>query len=212
MLSNWNILRSVWLQVRIEFNIKFSLKIHYSLNLSLLPSAPLSLPWCCLQIQASYGILQSSRYSHNESKMATDASHFHITPWGRKKACLWQLLYLRRSFSYWSKWDQLFILFFFKDFIYSFLERREEERGREISMCGCLLCTPKWRSGPQPGHVPWLGMELVTLWLAAWAQSTELHQSGPMVHSWINHYEQVERLCWLAHVYQVQPLELCSYA
>ena len=46
-----------------------------------------------------------------------------------------------------------FILFFnfFKDFIYLFLDRGEAwERGRETSMCGCLLNTPHQGPGPQP--------------------------------------------------------------
>ena len=28
------------------------------------------------------------------------------------------------------------------------------KRGRETSMCGCLLCAPDWRRGTQPRHVP----------------------------------------------------------
>ena len=51
-------------------------------------------------------------------------------------------------------------------------------RGRETSMCGCLSHGPRWRPGPRPRHVPWLGIELVTLWFSVHAQSTELHQSG----------------------------------
>ena len=46
------------------------------------------------------------------------------------------------------------LLFFFKDFIYLFLERgREGERGRETSMCGHLSCSPYWGPGLQPRHV-----------------------------------------------------------
>ena len=41
--------------------------------------------------------------------------------------------------------------YFFKDFIYLFLERGEE---RERNMCGCLLRAPHWGPGPQPKHVP----------------------------------------------------------
>ena len=59
---------------------------------------------------------------------------------------------------------------FFKNlFIYLFLERGEgRERGRETSMCGCLSHTFHWGPGPQPRHVPWLGIEPVTLWFADW--------------------------------------------
>ena len=38
------------------------------------------------------------------------------------------------------------------------------KKGREASVCGCLSCVPKWGPGPQPRHVPWLGIELLTLW------------------------------------------------
>ena len=31
------------------------------------------------------------------------------------------------------------------------------ERGKETSMCGCLLCTPYWGPVPQPRHVPYTG-------------------------------------------------------
>ena len=43
-------------------------------------------------------------------------------------------------------------------------------------MCGCLSHAPYWGPGPKPRHVPQLGIELVTLWFTARAQSTELHQ------------------------------------
>ena len=57
------------------------------------------------------------------------------------------------------------IHFFQKDFL--FLERGEgKEKERETSMCGCLSSTPYWGPGPQPRHVPWLGIEPATLWLA----------------------------------------------
>ena len=49
------------------------------------------------------------------------------------------------------------IKIFFKDFIYLFLGReegREKERGRETSVCGCLLRAHYWGPGPQPRHVP----------------------------------------------------------
>ena len=31
-------------------------------------------------------------------------------------------------------------------------------------MWGCLLSTPNWGPGPQPRHVPWLGIKSATLW------------------------------------------------
>ena len=40
---------------------------------------------------------------------------------------------------------------------------------------------PYWGPGLQPRHVPWLGIELATLWFIAHAQSTELHQPGLII-------------------------------
>ena len=41
---------------------------------------------------------------------------------------------------------------------------------RQRQMCirdsGCLLRDSYWGPGPQPRHVPWLGIELVTLWFS----------------------------------------------
>ena len=57
-----------------------------------------------------------------------------------------------------------FFLFFLKILFICFLERGEgRKRGRETSMCGCLLCTPYWGPGRQPRPVPWLGIEPATL-------------------------------------------------
>ena len=43
-------------------------------------------------------------------------------------------------------------------------------------MCGGLSHTPYWGPGPQSRCVPWLGIELATLWFAG--QSTEPQQPG----------------------------------
>ena len=40
--------------------------------------------------------------------------------------------------------------------------------GRETSVCGCFSLAPCWGPRPQPRHVPWLGIELVTLWFTGW--------------------------------------------
>ena len=40
------------------------------------------------------------------------------------------------------------------------------KRGRETSMCGCLSSTTQQGPGPHPRHVPWLWIELTTLWSA----------------------------------------------
>ena len=66
----------------------------------------------------------------------------------------------------------------FKKRFYLFLERRREgERGRETTMCGCLSRSPCWGPGPHPRHMAWLGIKPVTLWFAGqhsvhWATPT----------------------------------------
>ena len=52
------------------------------------------------------------------------------------------------------------ILFIFRE------EKGGRKRGRETLMCGCHLSAPYWWPGLQPRHVPWLGIEPVTLWFA----------------------------------------------
>ena len=54
---------------------------------------------------------------------------------------------------------------------------REWEKQQDTSIC-CFSQAPHWGLGPQPRHVPWLGIELATLWFTACIQSTELHQPG----------------------------------
>ena len=59
-------------------------------------------------------------------------------------------------------------IYFFLEILFIFREGLEgrRKRGRETSMCCCLLCAPYWGPGLQPRHVPWLGIEPVTLWFA----------------------------------------------
>ena len=57
-----------------------------------------------------------------------------------------------------------------KVFSFLFLETEGKggrKRGRG-TMCGCLSHAPYWGLGPQPRHVPSLGIEPVTLWFASW--------------------------------------------
>ena len=72
-------------------------------------------------------------------------------------------------------------LYFFKDFIYLSLERREgRKRGRETSVCGCPSHTPYWGPGLQPSHMFWLGIKPATLCFADrrsihWATPARVH-------------------------------------
>ena len=71
------------------------------------------------------------------------------------------------------------ILFFKKDFTYLFLDRgegREKERERNINVWLPLMHTPYWGPGLQPRHVPWLGIEPVTLWFTGWRS---IHWAAP---------------------------------
>ena len=75
---------------------------------------------------------------------------------------------------------KLSLFFFF--FKILFLERGEgREKERETSMCGCLSHAPYLGPGLQLRHVPWLGIELVTLWFAGqcsihWATPARVHR------------------------------------
>ena len=60
-------------------------------------------------------------------------------------------------------------LFFFLDFIYLFSERgegRDNEGKKNTNVWLPLTCPLNWGPGPQPRHVPWVGIELATLWFA----------------------------------------------
>ena len=78
-----------------------------------------------------------------------------------------------------GSYDHMFY-YFLRLFIYLFIYRqrgRERKRERNINVwlpLTHLMLGP----GPQPRHVPWLGIKLASLWFAACAQSTELHQPG----------------------------------
>ena len=73
------------------------------------------------------------------------------------------------------------VIFFFLTNLF-FRERGNEgERKGEKHQCvGCLSCASHQGPGLQPRQVPWLGIEPETLWFAACAQSTALHQPGPV--------------------------------
>ena len=75
------------------------------------------------------------------------------------------------------------LFFFFLRFL-KFIFRgkgREGEREGEKHQCVVAFSTPPtgahWGPGPQARHVPWLGIEPVTLCFSG-TQSTEPHQSG----------------------------------
>ena len=72
---------------------------------------------------------------------------------------------LKTSNLYCKRLSLPLLLFFVRFYLFIFRERgRDRERGREISMCGCLSCALHWGPDLQPRLVPWLGIRLVTLW------------------------------------------------
>ena len=50
-------------------------------------------------------------------------------------------------------------------------------------MCSCLSCAPSWGPGPQPRHVPWLGIKPVHRWF-----------TGPCAIHWA---PPARVICWL---------------
>ena len=68
------------------------------------------------------------------------------------------------------------LYFYFKDFYFIF-RQRGREGGSETSMCGCRSCAPYWGHGLQPRPVPWLEIQLVTLWLVGWRS---IHWATPV--------------------------------
>ena len=95
------------------------------------------------------------RQRHRETNLSLHFIHF--------KAFLnfyWDI-FLHLSLIY-----KCIVSFFLKiSFIY-FLDRGRRKRGRVTSMCGCLSHTFHWGPGPQPRHVPWLGIKPATLQFA----------------------------------------------
>ena len=50
-------------------------------------------------------------------------------------------------------------------------------------MCGCLSCASYLGSGPQPRHVPWLGIEPATLWFTGLHSIHSATPTRALVHS-----------------------------
>ena len=45
---------------------------------------------------------------------------------------------------------------------------REKHRYARDTLMSCFSHAPNWGPGPQPRHVPWLGIEPATFWVAGW--------------------------------------------
>ena len=80
--------------------------------------------------------------------------------WGSERSVLFIIPF--------SIFFNLKFLIFRKDFIYLFLERVDgkEKEGEKHQGVVASQAPPCWGPGPQPRHVPWLGIELASLWFA----------------------------------------------
>ena len=87
-------------------------------------------------------------------------------PWDTRSKMEYRNGELFNGYKVWGRF--FFNQYIFKRFyLFTFRERKGgRKRGRETSMCGCFLSTPYGERGLQPRHMPWLGIELVTLWFA----------------------------------------------
>ena len=68
-------------------------------------------------------------------------------------------------------WENTHEVFFFLKILFIYFQSEGKggrKRGRETSMCGCLLHSPNRGPGLQPSHVPRLGIEPVTIWFTGW--------------------------------------------
>ena len=79
----------------------------------------------------------------------------------------------------------------------------ERKRGRETSVCGCLSQALNWRPDLQPRHVPWLGIEPVTLWSTGWHLIHEPHQ--PLGYVKLNNEKYVLLLWWCLALSNLAP-------
>ena len=84
---------------------------------------------------------------------------------------------------------------FFKIYLLIFRERRREgEREREKHQC--LSRIPCGGFGLQPRHVPWLGIELGTLWFSGWCSVHRATPAGAHLFPFIHHVPYIQHRRW----------------
>ena len=90
------------------------------------------------------------------------------------------------------------------DFTYLFLEGKGgRKRGRETSVCGCLLCAPYWDLACNPGMCPDQESNQRPFGSQACAQSTEPHQPGLFLV-----FSSVSVFCHIISVFPVKYLSI----
>ena len=100
----------------------------------------------------------------------------------------------------WLSFFKRFYLFIFRE------GKGGKKRGRETLICGCLSHAPYWGPGLQPRHVPWLGIEPVTLWFAGYSQSTKPHQPRLVVVLFSRNLIDNDLYWWTCGTWEMQRL------
>ena len=106
--------------------------------------------------------------SKNSAKAVSTLVLCRYKPWKCRKAAVMERSQISSRREWFHVFFSLFTCFIYLCimylFIYLILTRgREGEREGEKHQCVVASSTPYWGPGPQPRHVPWLGIELATL-------------------------------------------------
>ena len=115
-----------------------------------------------------------------------------------------------------DRWVTFFIFLTFLKILVIFRQRaREWEREGEKFNVWLPLTHPYWGPGPQPWHVPWLGIQPATLWFAGqrsmhWATPARAHLPHFFIYhfkiwdSWFHHLPHTkyqQKMEWQIHSY-----------
>ena len=108
-----------------------------------------------------YWIIQLKMVNVALTSVAQLVGHWAKGCWFDSSQGTWLSLWFHLGLGVY-KWlflDVFLFLLSFKNILLIFRERGGREKGRETSMCGCPSHAPYWGPGPQPRHVPCLGIE-----------------------------------------------------
>ena len=91
-----------------------------------------------------------------------------------------------------------------------------KKRERNINVWLPLTCPPYWGPGPQPRHVPWLGIKSETLWFAGqhsihWATPPRAEESflkKTLMWIWAH---RLKCWCFLSHIWGNSELGYSNY-
>ena len=162
-----------------------------------------------------------------------------IRPDGGLNPPPWRIRMTAKQLSYQARVSLVFFITFFSYFVL-FIFREKEGKGKQLSLregekqrlpeihwslIGYLSHTPNWGPGPQPRHVPWLGIELATLWFTGWRS---IHWATPAREVFFmtfviaayslfwsaksNTWASLETVCWLLFFSYVLTIVTCFLA